>query len=453
LSGNLTVEKRFRFIVRSPGIAAALALSLLISASAFAIWQEYIVTSDQTRRTTVMILNVKELLADVLDAESSARGYLLSGNARVLAHFRAASASADERSRVLFDSRNNFYGQDRLFRELSKNSGEKLRILRARVAAAQRSFALAPVSDDSISSDEDLITSIRSLSVQAQAHLQDAFWVSRNRSRFLARLSEWIATLGCIGIFGIVLVSQIRIQRLAASRVRLNEELTGVNEDLRQFVYSASHDLQEPLRVLMLYSDLVERNLKAKQPVQEELDHLRRAAKQMSALLLDLLAYTQVVSGPMNTAASSDLRIEVDKAIESLRVSVDETHAEISIGELPVVRMESAHALLLLQNLISNSLKYRKRSVSPRIGISSERIRDKWVISVADNGIGVPPAYHQQIFGIFKRLHTRTAYPGTGLGLAICRKIVERYGGAIWVESQPDNGSTFRFSVPDEGRS
>lgn len=446
------MQERFRFVIRSPGIAAALALSLLISASAFIIWQQYVGSSDYTRRTTVMILNVKELLTDILDAESSARGYMLSGDSKVLDHFRAAASSADECSRVLFDKQNDFYGQEELFRKLQADSGEKLRILRLRVAAAQRTFARTPASDDGVSADENLITSIRSLSVQAQAHLQVAFWVSRNRSRFLARLSEWIATLGCIGIFGIVLVSQIRIQRLAASGVRLNEELTSVNEDLRQFVYSASHDLQEPLRVLMLYSDLVERNLKAQRPVQEELNHLRRAAKQMSVLLADLLAYTQVVSGPMNSSASSDLRLEAAKAIDSLRVSVDETQAELTVGDLPIVRMEAAHAFLLLQNLIGNSLKYRRPAVPPKIAISSEKIRDKWVISVTDNGIGVDAAYHQQIFGIFKRLHTRNAYPGTGLGLAICRKIVERYGGAIWIESQPEHGSTFRFSLPDEGR-
>lgn len=452
VSGNQAVPKYLRFLMRSPGIAVALLLSLLISASAFTIWQEYIRTSDRTRRTTVMILNVKELLTDILDAESSARGYLLSGDAKVLAHFRSAAASSEERSRVLFSERNDFYGQEQLFRDLKVNSDKKLSLLRSRVDKAEVDFSRRSAPADGVTQEEALTNSIRLLSVQAQSHLQDAFWASRNRSRFLARLSEWIATVGCIGIFAIVLFSQIRIQRLAASRVRLNVELTAVNEDLRQFVYSASHDLQEPLRVLMLYSDLVERNLKAQRPVEDELFHLRRAAKQMSALLLDLLAYTQVVSGPVHTGAFADLRLEVGKAIDSLRVSVDETHAELSVGDLPVVPMESGHALILFQNLIGNSIKYRKTAVAPKINVSAEKARDQWVISIADNGIGVESAYHQQIFGIFKRLHTRTAYPGTGLGLAICRKIVERYGGTIWIESQLGKGSTFRFSVPDHTR-
>jgi light-regulated signal transduction histidine kinase (bacteriophytochrome) len=317
----------------------------------------------------------------------------------------------------------------------------------------QRDGRGSALSEEDVRQDEALILDIRTLDHQAQARLDASLLVSRNRARFLARVAEWTASIGCAGIFAIVLLSQVRIQRLGASRVRLNDELAAANEDLRQFVYSASHDLQEPLRVLLLYSDVVERNIRTQRPVGNELGHLRSAAKQMSALLSDLLSYTQIVSGPKNANASSELNVEAAKAIEILRAPVEDTRAEISVGELPAVAMESAHALLLLQNLIANSLKYRKDDTTPRIVISAEKAGEMWVISVEDNGIGVESAYHQQIFGIFKRLHTRTAYPGTGLGLAICRRIVERYGGTIWVESEFGHGSTFRFSVPERSRS
>lgn len=439
--------------MRSPGIAVALGLSLLISASAYLTWQQYVKTSDRTRHTTAVIGDTKELLTDVLDAESSARGFLLSGDEETFARFTAASAAARGRSERLAGSRGDFAGQQQLLSDLKDAIDQKLRRVELAVEGSRDLTPARTVSKRDMEEDGALLATIRILNVRAEDQLQRSLRTSRDRSRFFAGLAEWTASLGCVGIFTIVLLSQVRIQRLGASRLRLNDELTAANEDLRQFVYSASHDLQEPLRVLLLYSDLIDRNVQVQRPVANELGHLRRAAKQMSALLHDLLSYTQVVSGPKNIDAASDLKVETEKAIQSLRASVDETQAELAVGELPVVPMESAHALLLMQNLIGNSLKYRKAGLAPRVTILAERVRGKWVISVADNGIGVEPVYHQEIFGIFKRLHTRTAYPGTGLGLAISRRIVERYGGTIWVESGLGTGSTFRFSVPDRSRS
>ncbi len=443
------MPERVRFTIQSPGIAVALALSLLVAISEFLIWQQYVKTSDRARQTTGLLMEVKDLMTDVLDAESSARGVLSSNDRKTLEHFASASAAAQSKCTELSSVKGDFKDPGELLVKLSGFASQRIRLLRNAVERPGDNSVARQASIASVQLDEPLMEEIRELQARVQSNLRESLRIRRDQSRSLARISEWVSTIGCAGIFAIVLLSQMRIRRLGTSRMRLNEELALANEDLRQFVYSASHDLQEPLRVLMLYSDLVEKNVVTQRPVTKEIAHLRGAAVQMSALVSDLLSYSQLVSGLKKSNAQSDLRVEAERALETLQAFVQETGAELSIGALPTVQMESSHALLLFQNLIGNSLKYRTPDTVPNIRILAEQAPGKWIVSVADNGIGIAPAYHGQIFGIFKRLHTRTAYPGTGLGLAICRRIVERYGGAIWVESELGKGSNFRFSLPD----
>lgn len=440
--------ERVRSTAPSFGTVLALVLSLSIAGSVFLIWPVIVSTSDQARHLTSSIADLNDLINSLLDSESSARGFLISGDEDILRHFRDASATAETMRRELLKSRADFGRQVALLNDLESTSDQELRSLRDAIARTRTGERPVTASTKTVLRDEALIARIREVGDRAEEHLQRSLQSTRDRGRYLVRLSQLISAFGCVGIFAIVLLSNIRIQRLGATRLRLNDELAVANEDLRQFVYSASHDLQEPLRQLMLYADLLDKNLKGKHAVENELSHLRSAATQMRALVSDLLGYTEVVSGTKSSDESSDLNLIARSAIESLRAAVEETKAEFSVGKLPVVRMAESQAHLLFQNLLSNSLKYRKKDVAPRVTISAQSSNGEWVISVADNGIGVDPAYHQMIFGIFKRLHTRTAYPGTGLGLAICRKIVERYGGAIWVESELGSGSTFRFSVP-----
>jgi signal transduction histidine kinase len=419
----------------------------LVGASALIIWEQYIKASDTARHTSAVMSEMQHLMADLLDAESSSRGYLLSGNEEVLAHFKKASEAARRRSELLASVRSETAQQAQALRELNSATEAKLDRLSAIIAVARPVTPPKGISREDMQRGEALVARVRAAHERAQQQFQELLQKTRRRSRFLARLSEGVATLGCAGIFAFILFAQVRIQRLAASGVKLNDELISANEDLRDFVYSASHDLQEPLRVLMLYSDLVKRNLEAGRTVTNELRHLRGAAKQMSALLVDLVTYTQLLSEPTDAHARSDLGIQMQNVLDQLRPVIESSQANVCVEELPVVRMENSHALLLLRNLIENSLTYRRRDVPLLIAVSAKRSGGKWVISVSDNGIGIEGAYQQYIFGIFKRLHTRTLYPGTGLGLAICRRIVERYGGTIWVNSEADKGSTFSFSV------
>ena len=231
---------------------------------------------------------------------------------------------------------------------------------------------------------------------------------------------------------------------------RANEELRRANRDLETFSYSASHDLQEPLRNIALGAQLLQLNANKLDPEQTQfLKSILQGARRMEALVQDLLAYTQAIphaDGPAPFISAEKVLADV---LESLKFSVDECGAKIAIAPLPVLAMHEVHLSQLFQNLVGNALKYR-HAESPSVHISAAE-EDGWtVISVADNGIGMEFKYADQIFGLFKRLNTRDDYPGSGIGLAICRRIVEQYGGRIWLEkSAPDAGSTFCFAVPE----
>jgi light-regulated signal transduction histidine kinase (bacteriophytochrome) len=231
---------------------------------------------------------------------------------------------------------------------------------------------------------------------------------------------------------------------------RSNEELRRVNEDLNQFAYSASHDLQEPLRMVSIYSEMLRRKFERQLGPEgdEYIDYAVRGALRMEELVRDLLAYTQASNVAAEPSTLMDANEALDKALIGLQASLEESGAEVIRGVLPAVRMPEVHLAQLFQNLIGNALKYRGEE-SPRIEVTAERRERAWLFSVQDNGIGIDQKYREQIFGIFKRLHTADEYSGTGMGLAICQRIVERAGGRLWVESQLGEGSTFFFTLPD----
>jgi signal transduction histidine kinase/HAMP domain-containing protein len=225
-------------------------------------------------------------------------------------------------------------------------------------------------------------------------------------------------------------------------------DLQRSNEELEQFAYVASHDLQEPLRMVASYTQLLaeryENQLddKARKFIHYAVD----GAVRMRLLINDLLVYSRV-STKGKPPELVDAHAVLGEAIKNLGMNIDETQAIITNDELPTVRADAFQMVQLLQNLISNSLKFRGEG-RPHIHISSRDEGTKWLFSIKDNGIGIDPQYADKIFVIFQRLHTRAEYPGSGIGLAICKKIVERHGGRIWFESELGNGTTFYFTIP-----
>jgi len=238
-----------------------------------------------------------------------------------------------------------------------------------------------------------------------------------------------------------------RLAQLNADLQRSNDELARSNDDLERFAFVASHDLQEPLRMITIYSQLLAATFPGglDNEASTFVNYVVGGAQRMRELIADLLAYTEVGSQPEEPAEAVDLNAVMEIVIQNLKVSIADTGAAVTADNLPTLNVHRAHFIPLFQNLIGNAIKYRS-SQPPRIHVSAEEAQGQLRFCVADNGIGIEAEYHEKIFVAFKRLHGKTI-PGTGIGLAICQRIVERYGGRIWVESERGCGSTFIFTL------
>ncbi len=251
-----------------------------------------------------------------------------------------------------------------------------------------------------------------------------------------------------------LLANQIGIalaqSQLLHRETQQRQALARSNDELQQFAYVASHDLQEPLRMISSYLQLLERRYREQldSEAQEFIHYAVDGAARMQTLIRALLEYSRVSTRGQPFGAV-DLETVLDEAIANLKLAIADAQAVITHDPLPTLRGDASQLMQLLQNLISNALKFRAER-PPHIHVGVSKSDPHWTIWVRDNGIGIEPEYRDRIFLIFQRLHTRTEYPGTGIGLALCKKIVERHGGQIWLESQPGEGSTFFLTLPVE---
>ncbi|HEY3491236.1 MAG TPA: ATP-binding protein [Candidatus Deferrimicrobiaceae bacterium] len=240
-------------------------------------------------------------------------------------------------------------------------------------------------------------------------------------------------------------ISRLRAEESLRTRA---EELAQSNEELEQFAYVASHDLQEPLRAISGFTQILARRYRGKLDAEadEFIAYVVEGTLRMQTLINDLLDYSR--AGRMSgEVLPTDCSAALDQALENLNVSIAESGAEIRRDPLPVVSVDEKQLVRVFQNLIGNAIKFRG-PVAPRIRVLAAGDGKEWVLSVQDNGIGIEPKYFERIFLLFQRLHRRDDYSGTGIGLAICKKIIERRGGRIWVESEFGRGTTFHFSLP-----
>lgn len=237
-------------------------------------------------------------------------------------------------------------------------------------------------------------------------------------------------------------------KRAESDLLRSAQELARSNLDLEQFAYVASHDLQEPLRAVAGCVQVLKRRYQGQldSRADELIAHTVDGVSRMQSLIEGLLSYSRVGTRGA-TFEPSDCNLILAQAIANLETAITEASAVVTHDHLPVVYADAAQLTQLFQNLIGNAIKFRGKQPS-RIHVAAHRDGRQWTFSVQDNGIGMQPEYFDRIFVIFQRLHTRTEYPGTGIGLAICKKIVERHGGQISVASEPDQGSTFSFTIP-----
>jgi len=270
-----------------------------------------------------------------------------------------------------------------------------------------------------------------------------------NATRILMLVAALAIIIAVSMAWAIVLRRRVRAQ--TAELRSQAAELSRSNADLEQFAYVASHDLQEPLRMVASYTQLLARRYQGKlgQDADEFIAFAVDGAKRMQNLINDLLAYSRVGKRGSELRLT-DAEVALLSALANVRAAIEDSGAVIRHSPLPTVYADPAQLAQVFQNLLGNAIKFRNRK-TPEIGVACEETPDEWCFSICDNGIGIDPKHADRIFQVFQRLHSRKDYPGTGIGLAICKKIAERHGGRIWVASQPGQGATFHFTIHKNG--
>lgn len=277
---------------------------------------------------------------------------------------------------------------------------------------------------------------------------QELFALKQDGTEFPVEISLSPMRTGSV-YFIVAIVRDITARKIGERELRLaNQELHRSNKELEEFAYIASHDLQEPLRSVAGSCQLLRRRYgdKLDSSAQEFIDFAVAGAKRMEELINDLLTYSRV-STKAREPMLTDLNKVLSDVLDNLRVAIGDSHAKITSSHLPTIAVDQWQICQLFQNLIANSLKFRGKE-PPLVNILAVREGEFWHLSVSDNGIGIDSKYFERIFVVFKRLHSRDEYPGTGIGLASCKKIVERHGGQIWLESTLHRGTTFHFTLP-----
>ncbi|MGB9204967.1 MAG: ATP-binding protein [Terriglobales bacterium] len=254
--------------------------------------------------------------------------------------------------------------------------------------------------------------------------------------------------VGGRALFTIILRDITERERAEKKLAEKMAELARSNADLEQFAYAASHDLQEPLRMVSAYTQLLAERYRGKldENADKFLGYAGEGALRMQSLIQDLLAFSRV--GRVGTARGHvDCDACMKEVLLSLGPAIQESGAVVTHGALPVVWADRSQIVQVLQNLVGNAIKFHGKE-PPVISAQAEKAGGQWLFSVSDNGIGIAPEHAEDIFVVFQRLHTRTEYPGNGIGLAICKKIIEHLGGKIWVEAQAGHGCVFKFTIP-----
>lgn len=456
-------------------------LSVVLVLFAYKTSTEHVDSVAQTLSTATFLQRVDELFSAIQDAETGQRGYLLTGRRAYLVPFLNAQQELPGRFREIDKlAAQNGVPQSQL-NQLHALVEEKLQELEKTVrleAQTGHQAALAEVETDrGHRLMEQIRTIVRSMKESQQRTFQDRVRTQQRRQRLLDTVL--ICAIGVTLLF-LFLASQLssrfadeqaaverEIRRLnvglenrvqartaeleasAAELKRRSSELEKSNADLTQFAYVASHDLQEPLRMVGSYMGLLEKRYgpvldeRAKMYIQFAL----QGAARMQTLINDLLQYSRAGTQPLQKRTVSSAEV-VQTALKNLELAIRESSADIHYGWLPAVHADPTKLTQVFQNLIGNSIKFHKPGQKPEIDIRAERANNEWIFSISDNGIGFDTAYQDRIYEIFQRLHGAGEYTGNGIGLAICRRIVEHHGGRLWAESAVGAGAVFHFSLP-----
>jgi signal transduction histidine kinase len=425
--------------------------------------------------TQQVLSEMDNLLLAVTNAETGQRGYLLTSDESYLQPFRAASPQVDRSISRLRDLiRDSGAGQQARLDELVPAVHLKMDELRSTIELRRTRGEAAATAEVRTGVGQRAMDTIRRITVSMNIEEERLL-----AQRLSAQRSTEIRVAVCFGAgivvsigllfwaYHLVVLYASERKRAEQEAVRLNAELEQrvtertselraanasllrSNADLERFAYVASHDLQEPLRMVSAYVDLLARRYEGKLDKDAD-EYIRFAvdgASRMRLLISDLLSYSRTgMQAPR--IAPTDFEKVLEAALDNLRILREESAAEIVHEPLPVVPGDEAGLVLVLQNLLGNAIKFRQPNRPPRVRVAATRHGDEWRFVVEDNGIGFDGQYADRIFEIFQRLHSGSAYPGTGIGLAISKRIIEAHGGRMWAESTEGAGSKFWFSLP-----
>jgi signal transduction histidine kinase len=454
------------------GFGTALAILILIGMLSY----RSMLQNDEDRQwvthTHRVLEQVDAVETDLLNAETGERGFILTGEPSFLDPYNNALAHVNQDVAELRRLTTDNSARQQAIDRVEPLIAERLQMLRDRIEV-RKEEGLVPgaeiVRQGPGKQHMDKIRAQLAGMRQEENRLlvlrtEEAGKSSRN-TRIVLVTGDFLA-IGFLCLAGIVVGQEIGQRRRAEMEVRtlntnlerrvadrtaeLNErakDLARSNSELQQFAYVASHDLQEPLRMVASFTQLLAKRYgdKLDDDARDFINYAVDGAMRMQTLISDLLNYSRVgTQGKPFVPTNSEALLK--RVLDSLKISIEESGAVIVGDHLPVVMADPQQLSQLFQNLITNAIKFHGQDV-PRIRISTERIGKEWKFSVRDNGIGISQEHADRIFIIFQRLHTKTEYPGTGIGLAICKKIVERHGGRIWIEPSPGGGTTFCFTI------
>ena len=456
------------------GLAAALAILLFVTVASYASLLRYAADLRWVTHTHQVLEKLDTLQIHLTDAETGQRGYIITGQEPYLEPYRDALGQIHQNLPELRELTADNPVQQRSLHRLEPLIATKLAILQDRIDVRKNEGLAAGAAAVKDGSGKQLMDQIRGL-VATMKQEEDGLLVLRSRELEAgARKTKSTIVIGellgflFLAVAGFVIQQEMRRRASAEQEVRtLNrdlerrvaertaelaeraKDLERSNLELQQFAYVASHDLQEPLRTISSFTQLLAKRYQDKldDKAREFINFAVDGCKRMQTLINDLLSFSRVgTKGKPLEPVSCDAVL--DRVLNSLKIAMLESRAIISRDPLPFVLADEGQLGQLFQNLLGNAMKFRGND-SPNIRITAERLGRLWKISIRDNGIGISPEHYDRIFVIFQRLHTKSQYPGTGIGLAICKKIVERHGGGISVSPAPGGGSIFCFTLPE----